>query len=59
MINTNGLYWETYADQSNEDGFKYIGVGNDITEITDIDEQVAEFQRRYGAKSEIKLYKET
>ena len=59
MFNTDNMYWETYADQSEADGFTLIGVGKDIEELTDIDKQVAEVHRRYGARAEIKVYKET
>ena len=58
MINVDNLYWETYADQTNEDGFKYIGVNADISEITEIDSQVTELKRKYGSGCVIKVYKE-
>ena len=58
MFNTENMYWETYADQSDSDGFTLIGVGNDVEELRDIEAQVKEFQRKYGARCEIKLYKE-
>ena len=58
MINVDNLYWETYADQTSEDGFRYIGVATDISEITDIDAQVLELIRKYGSGCVIKVYKE-
>ena len=58
MYNTNNMYWETYADQCEADGFTLIGVGNDVEEIVNIEKQVAEFQRKYGVRAEIKVYRE-
>jgi hypothetical protein len=57
MYDVSAMYWETYADQSEDEGFTLIGVGEDIIEIENIEEHVKEFRRRYGRRCEIKLYR--
>ena len=57
MVKTTGMYWETYADQSEADGFTLIGVNDNIEIITNIANQVKEFKRKYGKFCTIKVYK--
>lgn len=57
MNNVSEMYWETYSDQGEDDGFTLIGVGDNVVEIVDLEAQVRELHRRYGINCEIKLYK--
>lgn len=52
------MYWETYADQSVEEGYTLVGVGDNVEEIVDLEAQVIELQRKYGKRAEIRVYKE-
>ena len=55
----DNMYWETYDDQDTND-FDFIGVegSDEMEELTNIEEQVAELQRVYGKRVEIRVYRE-
>lgn len=57
MVATEGMYWETYADQTDDDGYTYIGVANNIEDLIDVNRQVSEFRRKYGRNCDIRLYR--
>lgn len=54
----NLKYWEEYAQQDLST-FTHVGVNDNIKPITNIEEQVAEFQRIYGKACEIRVYRDS